>query len=58
MNVRQSNWLTRKLTSRGMQSVLSAALGFVILFVIFSFLSPSFRSVNNIRNLLRQIAQH
>jgi ribose transport system permease protein len=39
-----------------MQSVLSAALGFVILFVIFSFLSPSFRSVNNIRNLLRQIA--
>lgn len=56
MNVRQSNWLTRKLTSRGMQSVLSAALGFVILFVIFSFLSPSFRSVNNIRNLLRQIA--
>lgn len=56
MSVRQSNWVTRKLSSRGMQSVLSAALGFVILFVIFSMLSPSFRSGNNIRNLLRQIA--
>jgi len=56
MNAKQSNWINRKFASRGMQSVVSATFGFVLLFIIFSIMSPSFRSMNNIQNLFRQIA--
>ena len=35
---------------------MTAVIGFLILFVAFAVASPSFRSGNNIQNLLRQIA--
>ena len=56
MNKNNSNWLSRKLAARGVRSVVTAAIGFFILFIIFSVLSPQFRSAGNIQNLLRQIA--
>lgn len=56
MNKNNSNWLSRKMAARGVRSVVTAAIGFFILFLIFSVLSPQFRSGNNIQNLLRQIA--
>lgn len=55
MNEKKS-WLGRALSARGVQSVVTAALGFVLLFIIFCILSPQFRSGNNIQNLFRQIA--
>ena len=56
MNKNNSNWLSRKMAARGVRSVVTAAIGFFALFLIFSVLSPQFRSGNNIQNLLRQIA--
>lgn len=56
MNEKKSNWLSRTLSTRGVRSVVTAAIGFAILFVVFSIMSPQFRSGNNIQNLLRQIA--
>ena len=47
---------SRMFSTRGAQSVFTAACGFVLLFIIFSILSPQFRSGNNIQNLFRQIA--
>lgn len=46
----------RMFSTRGAQSVFTAACGFVLLFIIFSILSPQFRSGNNVQNLFRQIA--
>lgn len=46
----------RLLEARGVKSVLTAVVGFCLLFLVFAFLSPQFRSSDNIRNLLRQIA--
>jgi len=56
MNKNNSNWLSRKMAARGVRSVVTAAIGFFALFLIFSVLSPQFRSGNNIQNLFRQIA--
>lgn len=56
MGEKRPNWLSRKLAVRGVRSVVTAAVGFLLLFIIFSVLSPSFRSINNLQNLLRQIA--
>lgn len=56
MNEKKSNWLNRALATRGVRSVVTATVGFVILFIIFSIMSPSFRSGSNIQNLFRQIA--
>ncbi len=56
MNKNNSSWFSRKMAARGVRSVVTAAIGFFILFLIFSVLSPQFRSGNNIQNLLRQIA--
>ena len=56
MNEKKSSWFSRTLSARGVQSVFTAACGFVLLFIIFSVLSPQFRSGNNIQNLFRQIA--
>ncbi|BAK99890.1 sugar ABC transporter permease protein [Oscillibacter valericigenes Sjm18-20] len=56
MNEKKSNWLNQALSARGVRSVVTAVLGFLILFVVFAVASPSFRSGNNIQNLLRQIA--
>ena len=56
MSEKKSSWLKRTLSARGAQSVVTAACGFVLLFIIFSLLSPQFRSGNNIQNLFRQIA--
>lgn len=56
MNEKKSNWLSRSLAARGVRSVVTAAIGFIILFAVFSVLSAQFRSANNIQNLLRQIA--
>ncbi len=56
MNKNNSNWLSRKMAARGVQSVVTAGIGFFALFIIFSVLSPQFRFGNNIQNLLRQIA--
>ena len=55
MNEKKS-WLGRALSARGVQSVVTAACGFILLFIIFCILSPQFRSGNNIQNLFRQIA--
>lgn len=56
MNEKKSNWLNQALSARGVRSVVTAVVGFLILFVVFAVASPSFRSGNNIQNLLRQIA--
>ncbi|CAB1245728.1 Ribose ABC transport system, permease protein RbsC (TC 3.A.1.2.1) [Ruminococcaceae bacterium BL-6] len=56
MKEEKKNWFNQMMKARGVRSVVSAAAGFVILFLIFSILSPSFRSGNNIQNLFRQIA--
>lgn len=56
MNEKKQSWLGRKLAGRGARSVVTAVIGFLLLFAIFSIMSSSFRSPNNIRNLLRQIA--
>lgn len=56
MNEKKTNWLNRALAARGVRSVATATVGFVILFIIFSIMSPSFRSGRNIQNLFRQIA--
>jgi len=56
MNEKRTNKISRILEARGVRSVVSAAVGFIMLFIIFSILSSSFRSGNNIQNLLRQIA--
>ncbi len=53
MNKNNSNWLSRKMAARGVRSVVTAAIGFFALFLIFSVLSPQFRSGNNIQNLFR-----
>ena len=52
----KKSWLGRALSARGVQSVVTAACGFILLFIIFCILSPQFRSGNNIQNLFRQIA--
>lgn len=44
------------LARRGTRSVFTAAIGFLVLFVIFAIASPKFRTAGNIQNLLRQIA--
>lgn len=56
MNEKKSNWLNQALSARGVRSVVTAVVGFLILFVVFAVASPSFRSGNNIQNLFRQIA--
>ncbi len=56
MSEKNSGWLKRKFSGRGVRSVVTAAVGFFGLFIIFSLMSPTFRSLNNIQNLLRQIA--
>lgn len=56
MNEKKSNWLNRTLSARGVRSVVTAGIGFFILFIFFSIMSPQFRSANNIQNLFRQIA--
>ena len=56
MNEKKSNRLNQALSARGVRSVVTAVIGFLILFVVFAVASPSFRSGNNIQNLLRQIA--
>lgn len=56
MNEKKSNWLNQTLSARGVRSVVTAGIGFLILFAAFAIASPSFRSGNNIQNLLRQIA--
>ena len=56
MSEKRSNWFSRFFAARGVRSVVTAAVGFVILFIIFSVMSPSFRSGSNIQNLFRQIA--
>lgn len=56
MKEKDSNWFGRMMETRGQRSVFTAAIGFIALFIIFSILSPSFRSGNNIQNLFRQIA--
>jgi Ribose/xylose/arabinose/galactoside ABC-type transport systems, permease components len=56
MNEKKPNWLNQTLSARGVRSVMTAVIGFLILFVAFAVASPSFRSGNNIQNLLRQIA--
>lgn len=56
MNEKKTSWLSRKISARGVRSVFTATIGFVLLFIIFSVLSGSFRSANNIQNLFRQIA--
>ena len=56
MNTIRCTWLDRTLAARGVRSVATATIGFVLLFIIFSIMSDSFRSTNNIQNLLRQIA--
>ena len=56
MGVKSTNKLKKMLDARGVRSVVSATVGFFLLFVIFSLLSSSFRTANNIQNLLRQIA--
>lgn len=48
--------ISAKLSARGVRSVVTAAIGFFVLFAVFSLMSTSFRSSNNLRNLLRQIA--
>lgn len=50
------NWFNKMIKKRGVQSVVSATIGFIVLSMIFSVISPSFRSGTNIQNLLRQIA--
>lgn len=52
----KKNSFSRMMEARGVRSVATAAVGFIALFIIFSILSSSFRSGNNIQNLLRQIA--
>lgn len=56
MDDKKSNWLNRTLSARGVRSVVTAVVGFILLFILFSLLSPQFRSGNNIQNLFRQIA--
>ncbi|MGL6198081.1 MAG: ABC transporter permease [Lachnospiraceae bacterium] len=56
MNNKNTNFIARLLAERGGRSVFTALIGFIILFIIFSVMSPSFRTANNIANLLRQIA--
>jgi ribose transport system permease protein len=56
MNEKKSNWFSQALSGRGVRSVFTAAIGFLILFVVFAVSSTSFRTGNNIQNLLRQIA--
>lgn len=56
MNEKRMNWINRALAARGVRSVMTATIGFIILFVVFAFSNESFRSGNNIQNLLRQIA--
>ena len=56
MKERKMNWFKKMIKIRGVQSVVSATIGFIVLSIIFSIISPSFRSGNNIQNLLRQIA--
>lgn len=56
MNEKRTTKISRILEARGVRSVVSAAIGFILLFIIFSISSSSFRSVNNLQNLFRQIA--
>lgn len=56
MNEKKLNWLNRVLAARGVRSVMTATAGFIILFIVFAVSNESFRSMNNIQNLLRQIA--
>lgn len=56
MNEENTNFFRQMMKARGVRSVVTAVVGFVILFIIFSILSPSFRSADNIQNLFRQIA--
>ena len=56
MNEKKQGAVGRFLSARGVRSVVTAAIGFFILLAMFSILSDKFRSIANIRNLLRQIA--
>ena len=56
MNEKKMNWFNRALAARGVRSVITATAGFIILFIVFAISNESFRSMNNIQNLLRQIA--
>ena len=56
MNEKKQSAVGRFLSARGVRSVFTAAIGFFILLIMFSILSDKFRSIANIRNLLRQIA--
>ncbi|MGI6055578.1 MAG: ABC transporter permease [Bilifractor sp.] len=52
----KENKIKRFLAIRGVRSVVTATIGFLILVVVFSLLSPSFRTGDNFSNLFRQIA--
>jgi len=56
MNEKKMSWVKKALAGRGVRSVITATTGFIILFAVFAILNESFRSMNNIQNLLRQIA--
>jgi ribose transport system permease protein len=56
MDEKKSNLVSRALSARGVRSVITASVGFLILFLVFAVSNESFRSGNNIQNLLRQIA--
>lgn len=47
---------SRFMSTKGARSVMTAFIGFVALFIIFSVLSSNFRTPANVQNLLRQIA--
>ena len=53
---KQESTFKRFLAMRGVRSVMTAVVGFLVLAVVFSILSPSFRTGDNIANLFRQIA--
>ena len=51
MNEKKS-WLGRALSARGVQSVVTAACGFILLFIIFCILSQRIFFVNLIDNVI------
>ncbi len=56
MKEKKTNRVHGLLAARGVRSVFTAAIGFLVLFVIFAVASPKFRTAGNLQNLLRQIA--
>ena len=56
MNEKKQSAAGRFLSARGVRSVVTAAIGFFILLIVFSIFSDKFRTITNFRNLLRQIA--